>query len=69
MLVTSQHPGRIGRIGIAAFTCGNVDDNKTCTPECGGKYDVDPVTGYEISGACRSGGFSIDARYSMSMRN
>ena len=50
-------------IGVAAFTWNNDDDNNTYTPECGSKCDVDSVTGYEISGAFRSHGFSVDAEY------
>lgn len=52
-------------IGVAAFAWNNDDDNNTNTPGCGGKCDVDSVTGYEVSGALRSGGFSVDAQYNM----
>ncbi len=45
-------------IGVAAFAWGNDDDNNISA----GK-DVDSVTGFEVSGAFRSGGFSIDAQY------
>ena len=50
-------------IGVAAFTWSNDDDNITYTPGCTSKCDVDSVTGYEISGALRSHGFSVDAQY------
>jgi hypothetical protein len=52
-------------IGVAAFTWNNDDDNNTNTPGCGGECDVDSVTGYEVSGALRGGGFSVDAQYNM----
>jgi hypothetical protein len=52
-------------IGVAAFTWSNDEDNITHTPGCGSKCDVDSVTGYEVSGAFRSGGFSVDAEYNM----
>jgi hypothetical protein len=47
-------------IGVAAFTWNNDDDNNISPTE-----DVDSVTGYEISGALRMGGFSVDAQYNM----
>lgn len=47
-------------IGVAAFTWSNDEDNNVSA----GK-DVDGVTGYEISGAFRSAGFSIDAQYNL----
>ena len=47
-------------IGIAAFSWSNDEDNNSGNG-AGGKPDVDAVTGVEISGALRSGGFSIDA--------
>ena len=50
-------------IGVAAFSWGNDDDNNTYDPGCGSKCDVDSVTGYEVSGALRISGFSIDAEY------
>ena len=64
-------------IGVAAFTWSNDDDNLTYAPggsagatkEClapaqnKNKCDVDKVTGYEVSGALRISGFSIDAEY------
>lgn len=52
-------------IGVAAFTWSNDDDNNTFTPGCGSKCDVDTVTGYEVSGAFRAGGFSVDAEYNL----
>ncbi|RMG30079.1 MAG: hypothetical protein D6721_04495 [Gammaproteobacteria bacterium] len=54
-------------IGIAAYAWNNDDDNNTYT--AGGvstsasKADVDKVSGFEISGAFRSAGFSVDAEY------
>jgi hypothetical protein len=62
-------------IGVAAFTWSNDDDVNTYSPDpsanppvlgcavSGGKCDVDSVTGYEVSGAFRTGGFSVDAEY------
>ena len=50
-------------IGIAAFSWSNDDDNNTYDPGCAGKCDVDSVTGYEVSGALRISGFSVDAEY------
>ncbi len=52
-------------IGVAAFSWKNDDDNNTYDPGCTKKCDVDSVTGYEISGAFRSNGFSVDAEYNM----
>ncbi len=52
-------------VGVAAFAWDNDDDNNSYTPGCGSKCDVDSVTGYEISGAFRAAGFSIDAQYNM----
>ena len=52
-------------IGVAAFTWSNDDDNNTNAPGCTSKCDVDSVTGYEVSGAFRIGGFSVDAQYNM----
>jgi len=52
-------------IGVAAFTWSNDDDNNTHAPGCGSKCDVDSVTGYEVSGAFRSSGFSVDAEYNV----
>jgi len=54
-------------IGVGAYTWSNDDDNNTRT--VGGiatdptKPDVDSVTGWEISGAFRNAGFSVDAQY------
>ncbi|MEZ5541322.1 MAG: porin [Pseudomonadota bacterium] len=54
-------------VGVAAFGWNNDDDNNTYTT--GGvstsatKADLDTVTGYEISGAVRVAGFSVDAEY------
>jgi len=50
-------------IGVAAFTWSNDDDNDSYAPGCTSKCDVDSVTGYEVSGALRGGGFSVDAEY------
>ena len=52
-------------VGVAAFTWNNDDDNNTYDPGCTSKCDVDSVTGYEISGAYRGGGFSVDAEYNL----
>ena len=53
-------------IGVGVFTWSNDDDNNTyVTAGCTSKCDVDSVTGYEVSGAFRSGGFSVDAQYNM----
>ncbi|MFA5699868.1 MAG: porin [Desulfuromonas sp.] len=58
-------------IGLAAFIWGNDDDNNTYTDETTGlststsKADVDSVTGFEISGALRGYGFSVDAQYNL----
>ena len=59
-------------IGVAVFTWNNDDDNNTSAsagpPATGcnaGKCNVDSVTGYEVSGAFRTGGFSVDAQYNM----
>jgi len=52
-------------IGVAAFTWSNDDDNNTYDPGCTGKCDVDSVTGFEVSGALRGGGFSVDAEYNL----
>ncbi len=46
-------------IGVAAFTWANDGDNNTG----GSKPDVDAVTGFEVSGAYRIAGLSIDAEY------
>ena len=56
-------------ISLAAFQWNNDDDNNTYTDDNDvdidgvGKMDVDSVTGYEISGAFRAAGFSVDAEY------
>ena len=59
-------------IGIAAFAWNNDDDNNTYEGVVDGKCldtlekcDVDSVTGFEISGALRGGGFSVDAEYNL----
>lgn len=52
-------------IGAAAFTWSNDDDNNTYDPGCTSKCDVDSVTGFEVSGAFRGGGFSVDAEYNL----
>jgi hypothetical protein len=58
-------------IGVAAFTWNNDDDNNTYTDDVTGlstnakKADLDSVTGFEVSAALRSAGFSIDAQYNM----
>ncbi|NOZ24969.1 MAG: hypothetical protein GXO94_02615 [Nitrospirae bacterium] len=55
-------------IGIAAFRWSNDDDNNTYidTPDPDGKkFDVDKVTGFELSGAFRAAGFSVDAEYNL----
>ncbi len=56
-------------IGVAAFTWSNDDDNNTYTNTAGSdtsggaKPDVDRITGFEVSGAFRARGVSIDAQY------
>ncbi len=52
-------------IGIAAFSWANDDDNNTYGSDCTKKCDVDSVTGYEVSGAFRSNGVSVDAEYNL----
>lgn len=58
-------------VSLAAFTWSNDDDNNTYTDETtglstsGSKADVDSVTGFEISGAVRGYGFSVDAQYNL----
>ncbi|MCF6362803.1 MAG: OprO/OprP family phosphate-selective porin [Gammaproteobacteria bacterium] len=47
-------------IGIAAFNWSNDGDNNDATRS---KPDVDTVTGFEVSGAYRIAGFSLDAQY------
>ncbi len=47
-------------VSLAAFTWSNDDDNNSSP----GK-DVDSVTGFEISGAYRYMGFSVDAQYNI----
>jgi len=54
-------------IGVAAFSWNNDGDNNTYTASgistSTSKADVDQVTGFEISGAYRNAGFSVDAEY------
>ena len=58
---------------LAAFTWSNDDDNNTYTDNATGltnnpgddQQDVDSVTGFEISGAFRYMGISVDAQYNM----
>lgn len=54
-------------IGVAAFSWANDDDNNTYTSggvsTSSSKADIDSVTGFEVSGAFRARGFSIDAEY------
>jgi hypothetical protein len=54
-------------IGVAAFAWNNDDDNNTRTTDGTAddpkKPDVDNVTGFEISGAVRGFGVSVDAEY------
>jgi len=57
-------------IGVAAFTWSNDDDNNTFTDAndistSASKPDVDKVTGFEISGAMRYMGVSVDAEYNL----
>ena len=47
-------------VGIAAFNWSNDGDNNTYTPGATSKADIDAVRGLEISGALRTGGFSVD---------
>ncbi len=54
-------------IGVAAFRWSNDGDVETYTTSgvstSASKADVDEVTGFEISGAFRTAGFSVDAQY------
>jgi len=54
-------------IGVAAFRWSNDGDVETYTTSgistSTSKADVDEVTGFEISGAFRTAGFSVDAQY------
>ncbi|MEC4684969.1 MAG: porin [Nitrospirota bacterium] len=55
-------------IGVAVFTWNNDDDNNTyiaAPDEDEKKFDVDKVTGFELSGAFRSSGLSVDAEYNL----
>jgi hypothetical protein len=57
-------------IGIAVFGWDNDDDNNTRTDDndmstSSSKPDVDSVTGFEISGAFRGYGLSVDAEYNI----
>lgn len=49
-------------IGVAAFTWNNDGDIEDKTA---GSNDIDQVTAYEISGAFRVAGFSVDAEYNL----
>ncbi len=54
-------------IGVAVFQWSNDNDNNDNTvggaDEDAGTPDVDSVTGFEVSGAFRFSGFSVDAEY------
>ncbi len=57
-------------IGIAAFNWANDDDNNTYSDTAGLSLDVttpdmDSVTGFEISGAIRGFGVSVDGQYNL----
>jgi len=56
-------------IGIGVFAWSNDDDNNTRTTaglaDNVAKPDMDSVTGFEISGAFRGFGFSVDAEYNL----
>lgn len=57
-------------LGAAAFTWANDDDVNTYTGDDGittspSRFDVDSVTGFELSGAVRIAGFSVDAEYNL----
>ncbi|MBW2519439.1 MAG: hypothetical protein JRD88_03700, partial [Deltaproteobacteria bacterium] len=58
-------------LGVAAFAWDNDDDNNTRTDgddndtSGGSKPDVDSVTGFEVSGAFRGYGVSVDAEYNL----
>lgn len=58
-------------IGVAAFTWNNDSDNNTYTSaagadtSAGAKPDIDKVNGFEISGALRYMGVSVDAEYNV----
>jgi len=56
--------------GIAAYGWGNDDDNNSYTDDndmtlSSSKADVDSVTGFEVSGAFRGYGISVDAEYNI----
>ncbi len=56
-------------MGLAVFTWSNDDDNNTRTTagvaDDASKPDVDSATGFEISGAFRGFGLSVDAQYNL----
>lgn len=57
-------------IGIGAFTWSNDDDNNTYTDASNTttsatKADIDSITGFEVSGAFRYAGLSVDAEYNI----
>lgn len=56
-------------IGVGGYSWSNDDDNNTRTTagvaSDPGKPDVDSVTGFEVSGAFRGAGFSVDAEYNI----
>ncbi len=56
--------------GVSAFAWGNDDDNNTYTDANGNaidpdKPDVDNATGFELSGALRWAGLSVDVQYNL----
>lgn len=52
-------------IGAAAFAWNNDGDNNTTPPTGKDDKNVESVTGYEISGAVRVAGLSVDAQYNL----
>jgi hypothetical protein len=56
-------------IGVGGYSWSNDDDNNTYTTDGVtnklAKSDVDSVTGFEVSGAFRGAGFSVDAEYNI----
>lgn len=50
----------LATVGIATYSWSNDDDNNVSPGE-----DVDSVNGYEISGAFRKAGFSVDGEYNL----
>ncbi|MFQ5736107.1 MAG: porin [Thermodesulfobacteriota bacterium] len=65
-----KRDGMKATVGVAAFTWNNDGDNNTYTTagadmSTGDNPDVDSVTGFEVSGAFRYLGVSVDAQYNI----